>query len=117
MKASISRDHGAEAAVNATEAHASTRECVLEAACELFADSGIHETHLRDIYKRAGTNVAGECVQYSLADETVEDPWSPLAARLPNRACFARLITQRSPAYLDHVFTCNQPETLGTTFS
>jgi AcrR family transcriptional regulator len=231
MKTSLSRIKGAEAAGNSTGSHSSTRDRVLEVACKCFAEAGFHGTQLREICKRAGTNVAGvyyhfhskeglyqavfmeagrqlfdcgeglvaspqvpaqermfklvesllkkltiqgawiakllvrelvnqpcgarycavpgleqnfvmlycamrelhgpgvnseairlrtlsligECVLYSLADETVEDPWSPLAARLPNRASLARLITQRSLGSLE--MNRNQPETLGANFS
>ncbi len=37
----------------------SARDRVLEISCKLFAEAGFHGTHLRDICKRAGTNVAG----------------------------------------------------------
>ncbi len=41
-----------------------TRDRVLEVACELFAETGFHGTHLREICKRAGTNVAGVCYYF-----------------------------------------------------
>lgn len=41
-----------------------TRERVLEFACELFAEAGFHGTHLREICKRADTNVAGVCYYF-----------------------------------------------------
>jgi AcrR family transcriptional regulator len=42
----------------------SARNRVLETACEMFAEAGFHGTHLREVCKRAGTNVAGVCYHF-----------------------------------------------------
>ncbi|HVM47550.1 MAG TPA: CerR family C-terminal domain-containing protein [Candidatus Acidoferrum sp.] len=41
-----------------------TRERVLEVACNLFAETGFHGTHLREVCKRANANVAGVCYHF-----------------------------------------------------
>ncbi len=40
------------------------RDRVLEVACQLFAENGFHGTHIREICKWAGTNVAGICYHF-----------------------------------------------------
>jgi AcrR family transcriptional regulator len=64
MKISISRSKGAERATSPTGRNLPTRERVLEVACELFAEAGFHGTHLREVCKRAGINVAGVCYNF-----------------------------------------------------
>jgi AcrR family transcriptional regulator len=64
MKISISRSKGAAGATSSTGRNLPTRDRVLEVACELFAEAGFHGTHLREICKRADTNVAGVCYHF-----------------------------------------------------
>jgi AcrR family transcriptional regulator len=64
MKTSFPRSNGTDGAANPTGCHLPTRDRVLEVACELFSEAGYHGTHLREICKRAGTNVAGVCYHF-----------------------------------------------------
>lgn len=49
---------------NAKDRVIPARERVLEVACEMFAEAGFHGTHLREVCKRSGTNVAGVCYHF-----------------------------------------------------
>jgi AcrR family transcriptional regulator len=51
------------------ESAKTTRERVLAVACELFADTGFHGTHLREICKRAETNLAGVSYHFHSKEE------------------------------------------------
>lgn len=64
MKVSIPRSSGLAAAGFSKDTPSTTRGRVLEVACELFAKMGFHGTHLREICKFAGTNVAGVCYHF-----------------------------------------------------
>ena len=54
----------ADGAIRPTGRPSPTRDRVLEVACEVFAGAGFHGTCVREICKRAGTNVAGVCYHF-----------------------------------------------------
>jgi len=64
MKSSLSQSREADGPNTQTGCPLPARDRVLEAACELYAEAGFHGTHLREICKRAGTNVAGICYHF-----------------------------------------------------
>ena len=72
MNPSLRRGLEAGAPINSLRGAQPTRERVLEVACELFAEFGFHGTHLREICKRAGTNVAGVCYYFHSKERLYE---------------------------------------------
>ena len=72
------------------------RDRVLEVSCELFAEAGFHGTHLREICKRAGTNVAGICYHFQSKEGLYQAVLMEAGRRLSDRdqdlaACCAHL--------------------------
>ena len=64
MKSSPNQSLEADGPNTQTESPLPPRDRVLEVACGMFAEAGFHGTHLREICKRAGTNVAGICYHF-----------------------------------------------------
>jgi AcrR family transcriptional regulator len=70
--------------VNPAKRSLPARERVLEAACELFAQTGFHGTHIREICKRAGTNVAGICYHFQSKEGLYQAVLMEAGRRLAN---------------------------------
>jgi AcrR family transcriptional regulator len=62
------------------------RDRVLKVACELFANGGFHGTHLREICKHAGTNVAGVCYHFHSKEGLYEAVSMEAGRRLSDQA-------------------------------
>jgi len=86
---------------------------LLQSAMRELHGAGVHIETIR----LQTLSLVSECVFYSLAGENLQHPLIQLAAPLPNRACLARLITQRSLGSLNDVSTRNQSVTLDANFA
>jgi AcrR family transcriptional regulator len=64
MKAPFKQNKEVDAAHSPAGSLLSARDRILQVACELFAKTGFHGTHLREISQRAETNVAGVCYHF-----------------------------------------------------
>ena len=58
------------------------RQRVLEFACLLFSEAGFHGTHLREVCKRAGVNIAGVCYYFHSKEGLYEAVTREAARRL-----------------------------------
>ena len=64
--------------------HMSTRQRVLESACEVFADKGFHDATIHDICERAQANIASVNYYFGDKDQLYREVWR-LADELARR--------------------------------
>ncbi len=64
MKETFQRGNGAARYRSAAGGVLPTRDRVLEGAASLLSEAGFHGTHLREVCKRAGVNIAGVCYHF-----------------------------------------------------
>jgi AcrR family transcriptional regulator len=71
------------------------RKRVLEAACQLFAERGFHGTHIRDVCKSAGVNIASVCYYFrgkeGLFDAVTSEACQTLARTLKRDATVQKM--------------------------
>jgi AcrR family transcriptional regulator len=82
---------------NSTKTPNTVRERVLEVACELFAGAGFHGAHLREICKRAGTNVAVVCYHFQSKEGLYDNVIMEAGRRLSDRDYSFFLSQQLTP--------------------
>ena len=76
---------GTDGPVSQNSPSVPARERVLGVACEMFAEAGFHGTHLREICKRAETNVAGVCYHFQSKEGLYEAASMEAGRRLSDR--------------------------------